>query len=292
MLATVRSATLLGVDGHAVTVEVHVSVGLPSFTVVGLPDTSCREARDRVRAAILSSGLAWPKQRITVNLAPSGLRKAGSGLDLAIAMAVLVASEVARCGRRSGAWRSWASWASTAPIRPVPGAVPLVDALPGEIAVVPVASAVEALARRSPSGAAGGQPGRADRRAATRTLRGPTMRRPAEPVALPSPPDLADVRGQPFARRGPRGRRGRRAPLSARRATRRGQDACWRSACPVCCPISSTPRRCRPLGSIRPPGWRCRRAGSCAGPRFALLTTGPVSCRWLAVAATRFGPAR
>ena len=93
MLGLVPSATLLGVDGHAVVVEVHITSGLPSFTVVGLPDASCREARDRVRAAIQSSDLDWPNGRVTVNLAPPTVRKVGSGLDLAIAVAMLVASE-------------------------------------------------------------------------------------------------------------------------------------------------------------------------------------------------------
>lgn len=93
MLGLVPSASLLGVDGHAVTVEVHITKGLPSFTVVGLPDASCREARDRVRAALQSSGCEWPMKRVTVNLAPPTVRKVGSGLDLAIAVAMLVASE-------------------------------------------------------------------------------------------------------------------------------------------------------------------------------------------------------
>src|SRR5688500_12494747 len=92
MFAFVPSATLLGVDGQPVSVEVHVSAGLPGFTVVGLPDTSCRDARDRVRAAFLASGVAWPRKRVTVSLAPSGLRKAGSGLDLPIAIGLLVAA--------------------------------------------------------------------------------------------------------------------------------------------------------------------------------------------------------
>ena len=80
----------MGVVGHPVVVEVHVSSGVPSFTVVGLPDTSVREARDRVRAALLSSHYEWPLRRVTVNLAPSGLRKAGAGLDLAIAIGSVV----------------------------------------------------------------------------------------------------------------------------------------------------------------------------------------------------------
>jgi energy-coupling factor transporter ATP-binding protein EcfA2 len=92
MLAAVRSATLLGVEGRAVTVEVHVSNGLPGFQIVGLPDEACRESRDRVRAAVMSSGLPWPSNRVTVNLAPSSQRKGGSGLDLAIAIGLLVAN--------------------------------------------------------------------------------------------------------------------------------------------------------------------------------------------------------
>ena len=68
MIATVPSATLLGVEGQPVSVEVHIGNGLPSFTVVGLPDAACRESRDRVRAAFASTGLDFPKTRITVNL--------------------------------------------------------------------------------------------------------------------------------------------------------------------------------------------------------------------------------
>src|SRR5450759_5423642 len=92
MIATIPSAFLIGVDGKHVSVEVHVSNGLPGFTMVGLPDAAVRESRDRVRAALLSSGLTWPLRRVTVNLAPSGVRKGGAGLDLPIAIGVLVAS--------------------------------------------------------------------------------------------------------------------------------------------------------------------------------------------------------
>ena len=74
MLARIPSATLHGVDGRPVSVEVHVSAGLPGFTVVGLPDAAVRESRDRVRAALLSSQLSWPSRRVTVNLAPSRYR--------------------------------------------------------------------------------------------------------------------------------------------------------------------------------------------------------------------------
>src|ERR1700733_3955212 len=92
MIAAIPSAVVLGVEGRPVSVEVHVSNGLPGFTIVGLPDTAVRESRDRVRAALLSSGLPWPQRRTTVNLAPSGVRKGGAGLDLPIAIGLLVAS--------------------------------------------------------------------------------------------------------------------------------------------------------------------------------------------------------
>lgn len=94
MLSRSASATLRGIDGQRVEVEVHVNTGvLPSFSVVGLPDASCREARDRVRAAINSNGFKWPNAaRVTVNLAPSQVRKEGAGLDLAIALGVIAAA--------------------------------------------------------------------------------------------------------------------------------------------------------------------------------------------------------
>ena len=79
MLATVPSATLVGVRGQSVQVEVHVGQGLPTFTLVGLPDASCREARDRVPAAFASSGLKFPStHRVTVNLAPTDVPKTGA----------------------------------------------------------------------------------------------------------------------------------------------------------------------------------------------------------------------
>ena len=102
MLAAVRSATLVGVDGQPVTVEVHVSSGLPAYQVVGLPDAAVRESRERVRAAVLSSDLEWPQQRITVNLAPGGVRKTGSGLELAVALGVLGANDALPAGVLDG----------------------------------------------------------------------------------------------------------------------------------------------------------------------------------------------
>ncbi|MCL2465571.1 MAG: YifB family Mg chelatase-like AAA ATPase [Micrococcales bacterium] len=89
MLGRTRSVCLVGVTGHVVDVEAHLAPSLPAFALVGLPDAALTEARDRVRAAVASSGLPWPNRRITVNLSPAALPKAGSGLDLAIAVAVL-----------------------------------------------------------------------------------------------------------------------------------------------------------------------------------------------------------
>lgn len=92
MLASLRSAAVFGIDAYPVQIEVDVSFGLPHFTMVGLPDTTVRESRDRVRAAIRNSGFAFPAHRITVNLAPADVRKAGSSFDLPIALALLATS--------------------------------------------------------------------------------------------------------------------------------------------------------------------------------------------------------
>ena len=92
MLACVRTATLFGIEAAPVHVEVDVSFGIPTFTMVGLPDASVRESRDRVRSAIRNSGFEFPQHRVTVNLAPADVRKAGSSFDLPIALGVLAAA--------------------------------------------------------------------------------------------------------------------------------------------------------------------------------------------------------
>ena len=92
MLACVRTAAVFGIDASIVNVEVDVSFGLPSFAMVGLPDASVRESRDRVRSAIRNSGFEFPPHRVTVNLAPADIRKAGSSFDLPIALGVLAAA--------------------------------------------------------------------------------------------------------------------------------------------------------------------------------------------------------
>lgn len=93
MLAKVRSCAMTGLDGYEVEVEVDISNGLPAFEVVGLPDPSVREARERVRSALRNSSFEFPNKRITVNLAPADIRKEGTWFDLPIALGVLAASE-------------------------------------------------------------------------------------------------------------------------------------------------------------------------------------------------------
>jgi magnesium chelatase family protein len=142
VLAGIESATLLGVEGRRVLVEVHVSNGIPGFTVVGLPDAACREARDRVRAALLSSGLPWPARRVTVNLAPSGLRKAGSGFDLPIAIGLLVA--VGQLSLRDVHDCAFiGELGLDGSLRSVPGVLPLLAALRTAAVVVPARAGAE-----------------------------------------------------------------------------------------------------------------------------------------------------
>ncbi len=96
MLAIVNSATVFGIDGVAVRVEVDIAGGIPGFATVGLPENSVREARVRVQAAVNNSGFMFPNGRITVNLAPANLRKEGTGFDLPIAIAIMAASGFVR----------------------------------------------------------------------------------------------------------------------------------------------------------------------------------------------------
>ncbi len=196
MLATVSSATLLGVEGYSVRVEAHTSDGLPGYTVVGLPDTSCRESRDRVRSALICSEQRWPLRRMTVNLAPSHLRKVGAGLDLAIAVALLAAEGVVPMAAVADL-AFVGELGLDGSLRPLVGMLPLAAAC-AERPVVPLASLAEArLCRPDALGA--------DTLAeVVSVLSGQrAWPEPGEPVSPPLPttrPDLAEVRGQPVAR--------------------------------------------------------------------------------------------
>ncbi|SHO54317.1 Competence protein ComM [Vibrio quintilis] len=92
-LAVIYSRASVGVEAPLVTVEVHISNGMPGFTLVGLPETTVKESRDRVRSAIIHSRFEFPPKRITVNLAPADLPKEGGRFDLPIALGILAASE-------------------------------------------------------------------------------------------------------------------------------------------------------------------------------------------------------
>ncbi|MEJ6512590.1 MAG: ATP-binding protein [Acidimicrobiales bacterium] len=200
MLATIGSATLSGIDGVPVTVEVHVANGLPGFTVVGLPDASCREARDRVRAALLTSGYAWPDRRTTVNLAPTSVRKVGASLDLAIAIGVLVASE--QLAANVVADRAFlAEVGLDGSLRHVPGALSLAAACSQpEIIVAPDSYSEASLVTRATIRCA------ADLRTLVDALlaEAPWPRPPDEPIAASNigDADLADVRGHRLVRFG------------------------------------------------------------------------------------------
>jgi magnesium chelatase family protein len=218
MLAVVPAATLHGLDGRPIRVEVDVAPGLPGFTIVGLADTAVQEARERVRGAIRNAGFVFPPRRITVNLAPPELRKTGASLDLAIALGILLGSEQARADGAGIALIGELGLGGE--VRPVPGILPMVAAV-GRLgigrAVVATAAlgegrlveGVEVVGVDSLGEAVDVVRGRRRRRT---TVARPRVTIPAGSGveaagarAGPShdgTPDLAEVRGQREARRG------------------------------------------------------------------------------------------
>ena len=209
MVTRITSFALQGVEAYAVTVEVDVQNGLPQFEVVGLPDAAVRESRERVRAAIRNAGLEFPPRRITVNLAPGDVRKAGPGFDLPIALAVLAATEqipavidgvppLERLGVAG-------ELALDGTVRPVPGALAMAQAA-GNLGLagvlLPAADTAEAALARGPAVYTAT---RLD--AVVAWLRGLAALYPAafprleDLLGEPPVEDLADVVGQPLARR-------------------------------------------------------------------------------------------
>jgi magnesium chelatase family protein len=222
VLATLLSATLNGITGRLVRVEVDVAPGLPGFTIVGLPDAALSEARERVRGALRNAGYHHPPRRITVNLAPAEVRKAGASLDLAIAIGILLGSEQLRAA--SGRVALIGELGLGGEVRAVPGVLPmglalvaagvrrvLVPAAAAEeaglvpgltvIAVSSVTEAAEAVrAARTRRHAPVPLP-RADGLVASGGSASPQHSTgPATTVGAPSV-DLEDVRGQAVARR-------------------------------------------------------------------------------------------
>ena len=201
-IALVRARALEGLAAPEVTVEVHLANGLPAFSLVGLPDTEVREARDRVRAAIQSSQFEFPQRRITVNLAPADLPKEGGRFDLAIAVGILAASDQVAM-ERIDALEFCGELSLTGDLRPVRGvlAAALAAGRGGRGLVLPAGNAAEAaLARRANVLPA------ASLLAVCAHLNGHTALEPVAdagppPLAGANVPDLADVRGQLQARR-------------------------------------------------------------------------------------------
>jgi magnesium chelatase family protein len=197
VLATAQTFTLDGISARPVRVEIDVHRGLPAFCVVGLPDAAVREARERVRAAMVNCGFDFPLSRIVANLAPASLRKAGPGLDLAIAAALLTASGQLDLDLRSNL-ALVGELALDGTVRPVPGVLAITEAareMGIEAIVVPaengpeaaLAGGVEVIGIQSLaqlSGLANGE--WAPARPEPMPLR----------VAAATGPDLADLRGQ------------------------------------------------------------------------------------------------
>ena len=205
MLARVSSGALRGIDAILVAVEVDVSSGLPHTTTVGLPDGAVREASDRIRAALRNAGLEYPTKRVTVNLAPAGVRKEGAAFDLPIALGILAADGKTSLPALDG-WCVLGELGLDGRVHAVRGALSIAmaarrAALKG--LVVPAANAPEAAL-------AGGPPviGVETIAEAVAHVRGEATRSPttvdgeallaAAPLAAG---DLADVRGQAHARR-------------------------------------------------------------------------------------------
>lgn len=205
MIGRTTSVALAGLDGHVIDVEAHIAPSLPAFTIVGLPDASLNEARDRVRAAVASSGLSWPNRRITVNLSPASLPKSGSVTDVAIAVAVLAAAGI--IDRRLAAANAHVGELGLdGRVRPVRGVLPAVAAaVAGGVPSVVVPAANLAEAELVP----GARPMGIATLAELAHMYGNDSARPSstEPVALPVRAfrqednlDLSDVRGQSDAR--------------------------------------------------------------------------------------------
>lgn len=199
-LAVLRSRALSGMCAPRVDVEVHVAGGLPSFTIVGLPDTEVKEARDRVRAALKNCRYDFPAGRITVNLAPADLPKDSGRFDLPIALGILAASGQIR-GERLEACEFAGELALSGCLRPVRGALAMAFGVhaDGHAFVLPAASACEAALVRD-AAVFGAENllevcAHFDGRALPRAQAADA---PPEPDAYP---DMADVKGQLQARR-------------------------------------------------------------------------------------------
>src|SRR5437879_639456 len=199
-LAVLHSRALSGLDAPEVTVEVHLANGLPSFTIVGLPDTEVKESRDRVRAALVNSRFEFPARRITVNLAPAELPKESGRFDLPIALGILAASRQLEVDAFSE-YEFAGELSLTGELRPVRGALAMAwrAARKGRAFVLPSASAGEAALVEEASIY---QAGSLLDVCAHLAGRQPLSRPAARPIVVPpNYPDLAEVKGQAQTKR-------------------------------------------------------------------------------------------
>ncbi|WP_226668524.1 YifB family Mg chelatase-like AAA ATPase [Microbulbifer aggregans] len=189
----------LGIDAPLVTVETHLANGLPAFNIVGLPEAAVKESRDRVRSAIINSHFEFPQRRITVNLAPADLPKAGGRYDLAIALGILAASGQVP-GEQLETYEFIGELALSGSLRPIPGALPAAMACrdSGRTLVVAAGSAAEAALIDTPIKAASSLLQVCSQLHGREPL--PAAERDIPPVDNDCA-DLAEVRGQLKARR-------------------------------------------------------------------------------------------
>ncbi|HET7120129.1 MAG TPA: YifB family Mg chelatase-like AAA ATPase [Solirubrobacterales bacterium] len=202
MLATARTFTLDGISARPVRVEVDVHRGLPNFTIVGLPDTAVREARERVRAALVNCGFEFPLRRIVVNLAPASLRKAGPGMDLAIAAALMSASGELPWERLADVALA-GELALDGSTRPVQGALAMAEAAReggAEAIVLPAENGPEAALVEGIEVIAIDSLGRLPALVAGEWEPPRPQPLPLRLDAVAGAPDLADLRGQPHLR--------------------------------------------------------------------------------------------
>ncbi len=203
-LATIRARACVGIAAPSVRVEVHLSPGLPGLAIVGLPEAAVREARERIRSALINTGFEWPARRVTINLAPADLPKEGGRYDLAMALGVLLASGQLRPARNLDLDRLefLGELSLSGGLHGVRGVLPAAIAAreAHRSLVVPPANVAEATRVKDIEALAA-----ADLPGVARLLSGQCERTPARSpdtgTAAGSYPDLADVRGQPRAKR-------------------------------------------------------------------------------------------
>ena len=199
-LAILKSRAQLGSDAPPVTIEVFLSGGLPSFSIVGMPETAVRESKDRVRGAILSSGFKFPQERITVSLGPADMRKTGGRFDLAIALGILGAAKQLPVDAAHGI-EFYGELALNGDIRSVPGVLPaaLKAAADGNSVLVPGLNAAEAALTETEARTASTLLEVTAHLSGAEKIDVLQQQRPATVDC--SDPDLSDVKGQRFAKR-------------------------------------------------------------------------------------------